>query len=47
MGEAIVCNPESEIVLRSDGAADKMSINDALKKWQHRGLENNLHQFGH
>jgi formamidase len=45
--EAFVCNPEGEIVLRGHGAADETSINDALKKWQHRGLENNLYQFGH
>src|SRR5271154_6161260 len=46
-GEAIICNPEGEIVLRGHGGADEISINDALKKWQHRGLEKNLYKFGH
>ena len=52
MGEAMICNPEGEIVRRGSGVADEifaseMRIGDALEKRRHWGVENNLYQFGH
>ena len=52
MGEAMVCNPEGEVVRHGNGTADEIfaaeiKVGDAREKRMHWGVENNLYQFGH